>query len=118
MDTLNTTEYLTYIDFLSLFKLHNDLLVRDANSTTALLQRLFNNYELDVTVPEQVTKEHEQEQLDFLRAVLNTRVMKLTMRFLVKKGMHNWAHCFQFYLKYIIRELYVETSALNSIYYI
>lgn len=87
VDTLNTTEYVKYIDFLSLFELHNDLLVRDANSTTALLQRLFNNYELDVTVPDQVTKEHEQEQLDFLRAVLNTRVMKLTMRFLVKKGM-------------------------------
>lgn len=107
VDTLNTTEYVTYIDFLSLFELHNDLLVRDANSTTALLQRLFNNYELDVTVPDQVTKEHEQEQLDFLRAVLNTRVMKLTMRFLVKKGMGS----FRFYLKYIIREFYSNFSS-------
>ncbi|KAH8417159.1 hypothetical protein KR222_005192 [Zaprionus bogoriensis] len=69
-----------------LFELHNDLLVREANSTTALLQRLFNNYELDVSVPDQVTAEHEQEQLDFLRAVMNTRVMKLSMRFLAKRG--------------------------------
>lgn len=90
------------MDVLSLFELHNDLLVREANSTTALLQRLFDNYELDVTLPDVVTKEHEQEQIDFLRAVLNTRVMKLTMRFLVKKGKHNWASCFRFYLMYII----------------
>lgn len=48
--------------------------------------RLFNNYELDVAVPDQVTAEHEQEQLDFLRAVMSTRVMKISMRFLVKRG--------------------------------
>ncbi|EDW15117.1 poly(U)-specific endoribonuclease homolog [Drosophila mojavensis] len=70
-----------------LFELHNDLLARDSNSTTALLQRLFNNYELDVAVPDVITAEHEQEQLDFLRAVMNTRVMKLSMRFLAKKGL-------------------------------
>ncbi|XP_023176135.2 poly(U)-specific endoribonuclease homolog [Drosophila hydei] len=69
-----------------LFELHNDLLARDANSTTALLQRLFNNYELDVAVPDMITAEHEQEQLDFLRAVMNTRVMKLSLRFLANKG--------------------------------
>lgn len=80
--------YIYYI-FLSLFELHNDLLIRDGNSTTALLLRLFNNYELDVSVPDVVTPEHEQEQLDFLRAVLNTRIMKLSMRFLVKKSMYN-----------------------------
>lgn len=85
-----------YDIFLSLFELHNDLLIRDANSTTALLLRLFNNYELDVSVPDEVTPEHEQEQLDFLRAVLNTRIMKLSMRFLVKKSMHNYTNCFLF----------------------
>ncbi|EDW66742.1 endoribonuclease CG2145 [Drosophila virilis] len=69
-----------------LFELHYDLLTRDANSTTALLMRLFNNYELDVAVPDQITAEHEQEQLDFLRAVMNTRVMKISMRFLAKRG--------------------------------
>ncbi|XP_062123023.1 endoribonuclease CG2145 isoform X1 [Drosophila sulfurigaster albostrigata] len=69
-----------------LFELHNDLLARDANSTTSLLLRLFNNYEIDVSVPEQITEEHKQEQLDFLRSVMNTRVMKLSMRFLVKKN--------------------------------
>lgn len=62
------------------------MLVRDANSTTALLMRLFDNYELDVAVAEHSTPEQEQEQHDFLRAVMNTRVMKLTMRFLVNKG--------------------------------
>ncbi|KAM8704184.1 hypothetical protein ACLKA7_008736 [Drosophila subpalustris] len=70
---------------LPLFELHNDLIAKNGNSTTALLQRLFNNYELDVGVAEQITPEHEQEQLDFLRAVMNTRVMKLSMRFLVRK---------------------------------
>lgn len=69
-----------------LFEMHNDLLAKNSNSTTALLQRLFNNYELDVGVAEQITADHEQEQLEFLRAVMNTRVMKLSMRFLVKKG--------------------------------
>ncbi|EDV94940.1 poly(U)-specific endoribonuclease homolog [Drosophila grimshawi] len=69
-----------------LFELHNDLLVQHSNSTTALLQRLFNNYELDVAVPDHITPEHEQEQLEFLRAVMNTRVMKLSMLFLVKRG--------------------------------
>lgn len=77
--------YIMLIHF-RLFELHNDLLARDSNSTTALLQRLFNNYELDVAVPDVITAEHEQEQLDFLRAVMNTRVMKLSMRFLAKKG--------------------------------
>lgn len=110
VNTLSTTEYVTYVDFHSLFELHNDLLVREANSTTALLQRLFNNYELDVTMPDVVTKEHEQEQIDFLRAVLNTRVMKLTMRFLVKKGKHNWASCFRFYLMYIYNMMVIRTS--------
>jgi len=70
----------------SLFELHQDLLARDANSTTALLMRLFDNYELDVAVQEHPTPEHVQEQYDFLRAVMGTRVMKLTMRFLVHKG--------------------------------
>ncbi|KAL7730936.1 hypothetical protein ACLKA6_014175 [Drosophila palustris] len=70
---------------LPLFELHNDLIAKNGNSTTALLQRLFNNYELDVGVAEQITPDHEQEQLDFLRAVMNTRVMKLSMRFLVRK---------------------------------
>ncbi|EDV49076.1 poly(U)-specific endoribonuclease homolog [Drosophila erecta] len=69
----------------NLFELHQDLLARDANSTTALLMRLFDNYELDVAVPEHPTSEHVQEQHDFLRAVMGTRVMKLTMRFLVNK---------------------------------
>lgn len=110
VNTLSTTEYVTYVDVLSLFELHNDLLVREANSTTALLQRLFNNYELDVTMPDVVTKEHEQEQIDFLRAVLNTRVMKLTMRFLVKKGKHNWASCFRFYLMYIYNIIVIRTN--------
>ncbi|XP_039493373.1 poly(U)-specific endoribonuclease homolog [Drosophila santomea] len=69
----------------NLFELHHDLLARDANSTTALLMRLFDNYELDVAVQEHPTPEHVQEQHDFLRAVMGTRVMKLTMRFLVNK---------------------------------
>ncbi|KAH8381885.1 hypothetical protein KR009_000766 [Drosophila setifemur] len=69
----------------NLFELHQDLLLRDANSTSALLMRLFDNYELDVAVTEQTLPEHVQEQHDFLRAVMNTRVMKLTMRFLVNK---------------------------------
>ncbi|SPP84280.1 poly(U)-specific endoribonuclease homolog [Drosophila guanche] len=69
----------------NLFELHQDLLVRDANSTTALLLRLFDNYELDVAVAEHTTSEHEQEQHDFLRTVMNTRMMKLTMKFLVHK---------------------------------
>lgn len=73
----------------SLFELHNDLLAKNGNSTTALLQRLFNNYELDVGVAEQITPDHEQEQLDFLRAVMNTRVMKLSMRFLERKSKHS-----------------------------
>ncbi|KAH8307538.1 hypothetical protein KR044_000765 [Drosophila immigrans] len=71
---------------LPLLELHNDLLARDANSTTSLLLRLFNNYEIDVGVPDQITEEHQHEQLEFLRAVMNTRVMKLSMRFLVKKN--------------------------------
>ncbi|XP_022222277.2 poly(U)-specific endoribonuclease homolog [Drosophila obscura] len=69
----------------NLFELHQDLLARDGNSTTALLLRLFDNYELDVAVAEHTTSEHEQEQHDFLRTVMNTRAMKLTMRFLVHK---------------------------------
>ncbi|EDW41986.1 poly(U)-specific endoribonuclease homolog [Drosophila sechellia] len=69
----------------NLFELHQDLLARDANSTTALLMRLFDNYELDVAVQEHPTPEHIQEQHDFLRAVMGTRVMKLTMRYLVHK---------------------------------
>ncbi|KAH8271189.1 hypothetical protein KR018_001079 [Drosophila ironensis] len=68
-----------------LLELHQDLLARDANSTTAFLMRLFDNYELDVGVAERSTPDQEQEQHDFLRAVMNTRVMKLTMRFLVNK---------------------------------
>jgi len=70
----------------SLFELHQDLLAKDSNSTTALLMRLFDNYELDVAVAEHPTPEHIEEQHDFLRTVMNTRVMKLTMRYLVKKG--------------------------------
>ncbi|XP_037732770.1 poly(U)-specific endoribonuclease homolog [Drosophila subpulchrella] len=69
----------------SLFELHQDLLTKDANSTTALLMRLFDNYELDVAVAEHPTPEHIEEQHNFLRTVMNTRVMKLTMRYLVKK---------------------------------
>ncbi|XP_030374549.1 poly(U)-specific endoribonuclease homolog [Scaptodrosophila lebanonensis] len=68
-----------------LFVLHNDLLATDSNSTTTLMRRLFNNYELDVSVPDHVTPEHEEEQHEFLRAVLNTRQMKLSMRYLVSK---------------------------------
>ncbi|XP_068157528.1 endoribonuclease CG2145 [Drosophila tropicalis] len=70
----------------SLFELHQDLLSRDSNSTTALLLRLFNNYELDVAVAEHVTPEHKQEQHEFLRAIMNTRIMKLAMRYLMHKG--------------------------------
>ncbi|ALC45887.1 CG3303 [Drosophila busckii] len=70
-----------------LFEFHQDMLIKDSSSITALLLRLFNNYELDVSLGDIVTAEHKQEQNDFLRAVMNTRVMKLTMDFLVKRGL-------------------------------
>lgn len=50
------------------------------------MRRLFDNYELDTHAIEHVTPEEEQEELDFLTAILDTPIMKKTMQFLEFKG--------------------------------
>ncbi|TMW53283.1 hypothetical protein DOY81_001649 [Sarcophaga bullata] len=69
-----------------LLQVNDDLLALDALKTTALMRRLFDNYELDTHAIENVTPEEEQEELEFLTAILETPIMKKTMQFLVFKG--------------------------------
>ena len=72
--------------FYSLLQVNDDLLALEDLKTTALMRRLFDNYELDTHAIEHVTPEEEQEELEFLTAILETPVMKKTMQFLVFKG--------------------------------
>ncbi|XP_037954584.1 poly(U)-specific endoribonuclease homolog [Teleopsis dalmanni] len=69
-----------------LLQLNNNLLDSDTTSTTYLMKRLFDNYELDSSAVEKVTPAEQQEELDFLQAILKTKIMKRTMNFLHKKG--------------------------------
>ena len=47
---------------------------------------LHDNYELDVKTKETITPEERKEESDLLDKVLETDVMKATMKFLVDKG--------------------------------
>lgn len=49
------------------------------------MRDLFDNYEMDASVAEKVTKEERKEQKAFIEAILNTKVMKTLMNFLVEK---------------------------------
>ncbi|KAI8129824.1 Poly(U)-specific endoribonuclease like protein [Lucilia cuprina] len=72
-----------------LLQVNDDLLSLNDVKTIALMRRLFDNYELDAHAIEQVTPEEEQEELDvteFLKAILDTPIMKKTMKFLEFKG--------------------------------
>lgn len=76
------------ISLFSLLQVNEDLLILDDVKTIALMRRLFDNYELDTHAVEQVTPEEEQEELEFLNAVLDTPIMKKTMKFLEFKGQY------------------------------
>lgn len=54
--------------------------------TIQKLRALFDNYELDSSVSENVTPGERNEENEFLNAVLDTQVMKTAMEFLHKKG--------------------------------
>ncbi|XP_061395520.1 endoribonuclease CG2145-like [Musca vetustissima] len=71
-----------------LLQVNEDLLASEAveSRTIVLMRRLFDNYELDTHTVEHVTEEEQQEEDEFLRAVLDTPVMKKTMKFLEFKG--------------------------------
>lgn len=60
--------------------------------TIQRLRDLFDNYEADASKPEKQTADEVKEQDAFIDAVLNTKVMKLLMEFLVKKQWvgRNW----------------------------
>ena len=47
---------------------------------------LHNNYELDVKVKEVVTSEERKEESELLDKILETDIIKTTMKFLVDKG--------------------------------
>ncbi|XP_053598375.1 endoribonuclease CG2145-like isoform X1 [Microplitis demolitor] len=47
---------------------------------------LHDNYDLDIKVKEVVTSEERKEESDFIDAILETDVMKTTMKFLAEKG--------------------------------
>lgn len=54
-------------------------------TTINKLRALFDNYEMDATIIEKESDVERREQNDFINAVLNTKVMKTLMQFLVKK---------------------------------
>ena len=47
---------------------------------------LHNNYELDVKVKEVVTSEERKEESELLDKILETDIIKTTMKFLIDKG--------------------------------
>ncbi|XP_065371027.1 endoribonuclease CG2145-like [Calliphora vicina] len=53
--------------------------------TTLLLRRLYDNYELFTYQNEDITSEEREEEMDFLKAILDTAIMKQTMEFLKSK---------------------------------
>lgn len=52
------------------------------------LRALFNNYELDTSVVENVTNSEKREEDEFLEKVLDTEVMKIAMNYLKQKGQY------------------------------
>lgn len=54
-------------------------------TTIKKMRQLFDNYEMDATIIEKETDGERKEQDEFINAVLNTKVMKTLMQFLVKK---------------------------------
>ncbi|XP_013102425.2 endoribonuclease CG2145 [Stomoxys calcitrans] len=71
-----------------LLQVNEDLLASggEETRTIVLMRRLFDNYELDTHTVEHVTAEEEQEEDEFLKAILATPVMQRTMKFLEFKG--------------------------------
>lgn len=52
------------------------------------LRALFDNYELDTSVVENVTISEKREEDEFLEKVLDTEVMKIAMNYLKQKGQY------------------------------
>lgn len=86
--SFNLNLFVLFFCCYSLIQVNEDLLASGSveTRTIVLMRRLFDNYELDTHTVEQVTAEEEQEEVDFLKAVLATPVMQKTMKFLEFKG--------------------------------
>lgn len=54
--------------------------------TIVKLRALFDNYEIDAKVPENVTHSKKQQEREFLDQVIDTPVMKLAMKYLNEKS--------------------------------
>lgn len=55
------------------------------------MRALFDNYEMDSSINEQVTDQETKEENDFITALLKTDVMKTLMKFFYEKGFNNFS---------------------------
>ena len=88
---------------ISLLEVNNSALVLEELKTISLLRRLFDNYELHTHIPENITAAKEQEQIDFLKAILATPHMQKTIEYLENRG------------KKIYPQLYIRAEEIFSL---
>lgn len=72
------------------------------------MRALFDNYEMDASINEQVTDQETKEENDFITALLKTDVMKTLMKFFYEKGSNF----------YSISLVFNHIRRLNSIYFV
>lgn len=60
-------------------------------STIVSMRALFDNYEADTMINENVTPQELREEDEFLDKILDTAVMKIAMTYLQQKGCKFWA---------------------------
>lgn len=54
--------------------------------TIAKMRALFDNYEMDASLREDVTQSEQREENEFLNKIMDTRVMQIAMDYLKQKG--------------------------------
>lgn len=50
------------------------------------MRALFDNYEMDASLREDVTQSEQREENEFLDKIMDTRVMQIAMDYLKQKG--------------------------------
>lgn len=64
--------------------------ILDSTETMTKMRALFDNYELDASVNENVSPIERQEENDLINSMLQTSVMREAMKFLQMKGRKFW----------------------------